>query len=188
MPLAGSMGKRKLICLTGFMGCGKTTIGRRLARQVGCNFADLDTQIEERAGLRINEIFAQKGETAFRDLEHELLSENLERAAGLVRPIVLALGGGTYAQARNVELLRANGIVLWLDVPIETLLARCVAKSHRPLFRDAESFRQLYDQRKPFYERADARIVADGSPHQIVERILAEGIFEQARLRGQVTA
>ncbi len=181
MPSPGTTSRRKLICLAGFMGSGKTTIGRRLARQLAWNFVDLDTRIEEHAGLRITEIFDRLGEPAFREIEHELLLQALGEAAAQDKPTVLALGGGTFAQPHNVELLRSHGgVVIWLDCPIEVLLARCAAITNRPLFRDEASFRQLHEQRRPFYQQADYRVENNAEPHRVVEQILALDIFARA--------
>ena len=179
-----------MICLAGFMGCGKTTVGRLLARQLSWRFVDLDTRIEEQAGLRITEIFDRRGEAAFREIEHEQLIRALGEAAEQDTSTVLALGGGTFAQPRNVELLRAFGVaggsaarggavVIWLDSPIEVLLARCVTMDDRPLFRDEASFRKLYEQRLPFYQQADYRVESNTDPRRVVEQILALGCFDR---------
>src|SRR5574337_1216616 len=104
MPLAGNTPRRNLIFLTGFMGSGKTTVGQLLARQLAWRFVDLDTRIQETAGLRITEIFDRLGEPAFRQIEHEQLLQILGEAAEQDKPTVLALGGGTYAQPQNFEL------------------------------------------------------------------------------------
>jgi shikimate kinase len=180
MPPTGTTPRRKLICLTGFMGSGKTTIGRHLARQLAWSFVDLDTRIEEHAGLRISEIFERLDEPAFREIEHELLIQALAQAAEQVKPMVLALGGGTFAQPRNVERLRANGgVVIWLDCPVEKLLLRCATIANRPLFRDEASFRKLYEERRPFYQLADFRVESSVEPQGVIEQILALGIFER---------
>ncbi len=179
MASLGSASKRKLICLAGFMGCGKTTIGQRLARQLGWRFVDLDTGIEERAGLPITEIFERLGEPVFRQMEHEQLLEALGRAAEQDVPTVLALGGGTFAQPPNMTLLKQNGgPVIWLDCPVEKLLERCVTMSDRPLFRDEASFRKLYEQRRPFYQQADYRVPSNAEPRVVIKRILALGILD----------
>jgi shikimate kinase len=162
------------------MGSGKTTVGRLLARQIGWHFVDLDTRIETGAGLKISALFERLGEPAFRDLEYEELEHSLGEAREQDKALVLALGGGTFAQPRNFELLRAAGsVVIWLDCSIETLLVRCARMSHRPLFRDEKSFRELYEQRRPFYERADYRVASDVEPRQVVSDILALGILER---------
>lgn len=189
MPPTGVSRSRRLVCLTGFMGSGKTTVGRHLARQIGWRFVDLDERIEARAGLDIPSIFERLGEPAFRQLEFEVLARALGEAVEQDRPTVLALGGGTFAQPENVALLRGNGpdssaknrsgtIVIWLDCAMEHLLLRCATMTNRPVFRDEVSFRQLYEQRLPYYRQADHRIESNGEPRQVVERILALGILE----------
>jgi shikimate kinase len=180
MPPASTAPRRKLICLIGFMGCGKTTIGLLLAQQLAWRFVDLDTRIVEHAGLTITEIFDRLGEPAFREIEHERLLRALGEAAEQDASTVLALGGGTFAQPRNVELLRrGNAVVIWLDCSIEILLQRCVMMVDRPLFRDEAGFRTLYEQRRPFYQQADYRVEGEAQPHRVVEQILALGFLER---------
>src|SRR5258708_5374045 len=112
--------KNRTIALAGFMGSGKTTVGSFLARQLAWRFVDLDARIEEASGLRITEIFDRLGEPAFREIEREQLEQALGQAAVQSTPMVLALGGGTYAQPANLELLRASGCAAgWLDCPVE---------------------------------------------------------------------
>lgn len=161
------------------MGCGKTTVGQLLARQMGWHFVDLDTVIEERAGLSIPRIFERMGEPGFRELEHEVLVRILGEAVTRERPTVVALGGGTFAQPQSSAALRdASCSIVWLDCPIEELLARCATITNRPLFRDEKSFRQLYEARLPFYQQADFRVDATAEPRRVVEQILAIGHFE----------
>jgi shikimate kinase len=180
MPPAGETRNRKLICLAGFMASGKTTVGQLLARQMGWHFVDLDTAIEERAGLNIPAIFERLGEPGFRELEHEALQRTLGEATGRQRPTVVALGGGTFAQPQCFELLRSTGCaVVWLHCPVEELLTRCAVITNRPLFRDEASFRNLYEQRLPFYEQADYRVDATAEPRRVVEQILTMGHFEK---------
>jgi len=159
------------------MGSGKTTVGTLLGRQLAWHFVDLDDRIEAAAQILIPEFFERFGEPAFRALEAEQLRAALGRASESRESTVLALGGGTYAQQGAPEFLRGQGIpVIWLDSPIETLLARCMTMKGRPLFRDEASFRALYAQRLPSYELADFRVDASGDPTQVVERILRLGI------------
>lgn len=181
----------KLVCLAGFMGCGKTTAGRLLAQQLGWRFVDLDERIEAQAGLRITDIFERTGEPAFRELERAELARSLGEAASSPVPTVLALGGGTFAQPENLEMLRAAclpagaaraGAIVWLDCPVEQLLSRCVMMDDRPLFRDEESFRKLYDERLPFYRQADVRVEGGDSPRQVVERILASELVSPLKV------
>lgn len=169
---------RRIICLSGFMGSGKSTAGRLLARQTGWPYVDLDKRIVEFTGQTIPEIFAKQGEPAFRDIEHEQLARALGEAAGLDQPRVISLGGGTVTQPRNLTLLREKGAVLiWLRCAIEELLSRCAQITDRPLFRDETSFRQLYLQRLPSYELSDYSVESGGEPMQVVEQIIALGIF-----------
>lgn len=159
------------------MGSGKTTVGTLLARQLAWRFVDLDDRIEETAGLTIPQIFERFGETAFRQMEADQLRTALGRAAEFKEATVLALGGGTYAQAGCPEFLRNSGVpVLWLDSPVEILLARCMTMTGRPLFRDESSFRALHAQRLPSYQLADVRVDSSGDPAQVVSEILKRGI------------
>jgi shikimate kinase len=177
----GAPVNRRLICLIGFMGSGKTTVGALLARQLAWRFVDLDARIEQAAGLCITEIFERLGEPAFREIEHQQLANALGQAAEDATPAILALGGGTFAQSANIDLLRDTGAALiWLDCPMELLLARCVTMTGRPLFRDEHSFRQLYEQRLPFYLQAAYRVDASGAPRHVLEQILTLGILEPA--------
>jgi shikimate kinase len=161
------------------MGSGKTTVGLLLARQLAWRFEDLDARIEEYSGLSIPAMFDRLGESAFRQIESEQLDAALGRAAESREPLVLALGGGTYAQPGMVERLRAAGVVIWLDCPVEQLFARCATMTNRPLFRDEPSFRNLLATRVPFYEQADYRVGGSDEPARIVERILALPPFER---------
>lgn len=163
---------RRLVLLLGFMGCGKTTVGRLLARRLGWAFVDLDEEIERRQGRTIRQIFEESGEPYFRQEERALLEELLQR--GQQNSLVVALGGGTTAQPGSFELLRAHGgITVWLDCPLEELRRRCHGLTQRPLFKDAASFRALFEQRLPFYQQSDFRVAADRSdPDAVVEDIL----------------
>jgi len=183
MPSAGPVPEYRVVCLTGFMGSGKSTVGRLLAAQLAWHFVDLDAEIERESGLSISQIFAQEGEAVFRDIEHECLARVLGLASARNARLVLALGGGTFAQPRNAALIREPGaaqrgaVVIWLDCPAEDLLQRCVLMGDRPLFRDEASFRKLYEERLPHYRQADYRVESGGEPMRVVEQILALGIF-----------
>jgi shikimate kinase len=184
-----------MVCLTGFMGSGKTTIGRQLAARLGWHFVDLDFEIERQTGLSIVEIFEKKGEAVFRDIEHECLIRILGQSYERAGRVVLGLGAGTFVQPRNVAVIRNLGaaqppefaasgpggiVVVWLDCPIEHLLQRCALMGGRPLFRNESSFRQLYLERLPYYQKADYRVESGGEPALVVGRILALGIFGPA--------
>lgn len=160
------------------MGSGKTTIGQLMARQMAWRFVDLDDRIEEAAGLRISEFFERHGEPSFRLLEAAQLRAALGRAQEMRESIVLALGGGTYAQPGAPEFLKSQGVpVIWLDTPIEMLLARCMTMSGRPLFRDEASFRALHAQRVPSYQLADYRVDSSRDPAVVVAEIFRLGVF-----------
>lgn len=168
----GALSRAQILCLAGFMGSGKTTVGTLLARQLAWRFVDLDERIEQAAGLRISEIFERHGEPAFRKLEADQLRASLGRAAELNESLVLALGGGTYAQPGAPEFLRSASIpVVWLDTPVEALLSRCMTMTGRPLFRDEASFRALHSQRVPSYQLADYRVDSSGEPSRVVAEI-----------------
>ncbi len=171
----------QLLCLAGFMGSGKTTVGTLLARQLAWRFVDLDERIESASGIAIPQFFERFGEPAFRQLEADQLRAALGRAAEEQAGMVLALGGGTYAQPGCPEFLRAANVpVLWLDSPPEVLLSRCMTMTGRPLFRDEASFRALYAQRLPSYQLADHRIDSSVEPAHAVAEILRLGIAGSA--------
>ena len=165
---------RKLIYLLGFMGSGKSTVGPLLARGLGWPFIDLDQVIEAGQGVTIREIFEQAGEPFFRQLEQAALTEMAR-----TEPAVIALGGGTFVQPANVEVVReSGGIAIWLDCSVDELRHRCAGMTNRPLFRDPESFAQLLEARLPYYQRADYRLSTEGqSPEEIVESILRLNLF-----------
>jgi shikimate kinase len=170
-----------LVCLAGFMGSGKTTVGRLLAAQLGCRFVDLDERIEEAAGVSIREIFERSGEQQFRDLEFEMLGRVLGEIAEGGGSAVIALGGGTwtFSQTRNRVLLeQAGAAVIWLDCPLEELARRCATMTNRPLFRDESSLRELYHQRLPSYRTAAFRVDGTGEPRKVATRILDLECFQ----------
>jgi shikimate kinase len=164
----------RLIYLLGFMGSGKSTVGALLARELGWPFIDLDTLIEARQGKTIVQIFEETGEAAFRRIEYAALTEVCR-----AEPAVIALGGGTFVQEPNLQLIRATGgATVWLDCTLDELRMRCQGIDNRPLFRDALNFRNLLEQRLPFYRLADYRVSTEGrAPQEVVEEILRLRIF-----------
>ena len=165
------------IYLAGFMGCGKTTVGRKLAERLAWDFVDLDDEIERRAGNEISEIFSNYGEQTFRAIERDALLDQ----ARLVRTgqaRVVALGGGTFADEHNRDTMRRAGLSLWLDVPLEQLWERVSGHGHRPLARDREAFEDLYKKRLEDYAKADFTVAAGaGDPERIVDDVLALSLF-----------
>jgi shikimate kinase len=166
--------RRRLLYLTGFMGSGKSTVGALVAGRLRWPFIDLDATIEAGQGVTIRDIFENAGEAFFRELERAALVE-----ISKTEPAVIALGGGTMAQPMNLDLIReAGGATVWLDSPIEELRRRCEGMHNRPLFRDAASFHQLYQERLPYYRLADYRVATAGlSPEEVAERVLELKIF-----------
>jgi shikimate kinase len=165
------------IYLVGYMGSGKSTIGRRLAEELGWTFADLDEEIESAQGRPISTIFDQDGEPAFRRIEHDALAAHLHRIqAGT--PTVLALGGGAFSRPENRELIANNGISIWLHCPVGTLWERVSLATHRPLARDRARFEALYLTRRPDYAMAEYRIEAcDSDPLVAVASFLELPLF-----------
>lgn len=158
----------KTIFLVGFMGSGKSTVGRALAALRCCGFVDLDEQIEAREQKEISRIFEEKGESYFREIESRVLL-----SLDLSSPKVVALGGGTFTFPRNMEFIERQGVSIYLDCPFELAVARCEAYQHRPLFlQDPVRLAQLYQARLPFYQRADLRVqVGHAPPEAVAQKI-----------------
>lgn len=165
------------IYLVGFMGSGKSTVGRALARHLGWRFADLDDDIESRERLTIPEIFDQRGEEEFRRLEHEALEFRVKDIARGI-PWIVAVGGGCFAQSANLDLMQNHGISIWLDAPLEVVRSRVAHSTHRPLARDPEKFEELFNRRRESYEKADYRIsVGHEGSQGALDEILKLPIF-----------
>ena len=142
------------VYLTGFMGSGKTTIGRRLAEISGVPFVDLDEAFEARARKTVREAFAEHGEPWFREREAELL-----RGTADLPGAVVALGGGTFVFPENAAFVKKHGTSVFLDVPFDVIAARLAGKSmDRPLFRSVEEARALYEARLPYHRIADRTV------------------------------
>lgn len=160
------------VYLVGFMGSGKSTIGRLLARRLGWSFFDTDDEIESAEKTGISEIFEQRGEAGFRRIETEIVRRHallIERG----RPAVLALGGGAFAQPENRRILEDRGVTVWLDCPFEIVSRRTAQASHRPLARDPEKMSALYQSRRESYALADIHVaIRSDDPAEAVEAIL----------------
>jgi len=163
------------VVLIGFMGTGKTSIGKLLAVKLGCAFVDLDHKIELDNNMKIPEIFKKYGEEYFRKLEKDAVKEVSER-----RGIVISTGGGTVKDFENMELLKKNGIVICLTADIEEILSRTENKGERPVLdkNDKEqgnrraAIEKLLAERKKFYDQADYKVdTTNWSPLQIIDDI-----------------
>ena len=176
-----------LICLIGFMGAGKSGVGKSLAQRLGCRFLDLDEMVESREARTIADIFALSGESGFRRVEKSALKELLTARSLSGTSMVLSLGGGAILQPDNRALLeRAGAIIVFLSASAQELWQRCVTKQTlggdirlRPLLKDESSFRQLYAERLPQYEQAEITVSTSGKSvdqtAEEVHRALQEG-------------
>ena len=164
-----------MITLTGFMGSGKTTVGKVLADFLGCPFMDLDDLIVKKAGKSIPEIFAQDGEPAFRQLEARLLRQTVEKYTE--NTLVLALGGGAVTMPASAALLRDKTVCIYLRASLETLLSRLVGETAgRPLAND--SLAERLAAREPIYEEtAHVVIDTDGlTPDEVADEIIISAL------------
>jgi shikimate kinase len=165
------------IYLVGFMGCGKSSVGRALAEELGWSFIDLDEDIETCAGAPIAHIFDTHGEANFRALETEALKKRVQIARS-GQPQVISLGGGAFTIEQNIELVLNHGVTVWLDAPFDVIERRIAQETHRPLARDPVRVKELFDQRRGGYALADYRIeTGEDDPTAIVARIMALPLF-----------
>lgn len=147
------------VFFVGFMGAGKTSVSRRLARICGVSSVDMDTYLERREGKRVKEIFAEVGEEGFRTIETDVLRE----LAGKSEPLLISCGGGVVTRAENRDILRESGFVVHLVVTADEAAGRISDISTRPLFQNVEAARTRCTERAPLYESvADAQVNTAG--------------------------
>lgn len=177
-PAARQTGNAQAVILIGFMGAGKSSVGRAMSAQLGWAFTDLDDRIESRERRKVAEIFRDAGDAGFRHAEHAALKDLLaELETGGEK--IIALGGGAFVQKRNARLIEAAGIPsVFLDAAPEELWERCREQAERdgidrPLMRDQEDFRRLYQIRFPQYSKAWFR---QETSSKEIEQIAAEVI------------
>ena len=158
--------KADKIYLVGFMAAGKTSVAKALARRLGWEVLDIDESIEQRERMPVADIFAKRGEAYFRTLERMIVAEQLGR-----RHVVVATGGGTFADAQNRAAINGDGLSVWLDVPLDRLVDRIPADGRRPLAADRATFERLYHVRRAAYEQAHLRLDAS--------RVSVDALVEQ---------
>jgi len=158
---------RRSIVLTGMMGVGKSSIGRRLGTRLGIPFVDADAEIEKAAGMSIADIFARHGEADFRSGEQRVIARLLEGG-----PQVLATGGGAVMNADTRALIKAKGVSIWLNAEFDVLMRRISKRKHdRPMLQTADpaaTLRELLAAREPFYAQADLTVQSREVPHDAI--------------------
>jgi thiamine-phosphate pyrophosphorylase len=169
LDLARRRVRQGRIYLVGFMGSGKTAIGRRLAERLGLPFVDLDAEIERTSGKTIRALFEESGEAAFRDREEAFLAgtESLPQA-------VVATGGGCFVREQNRARIEKLGRSVFLDVPLALVRARLTGKTDRPLFQSPEQLGSLFVERDPFYRMAAVHVSLSGAEtiEEAADRVL----------------
>ncbi|MCL4170648.1 UNVERIFIED_CONTAM: hypothetical protein GTU68_066736 [Idotea baltica] len=164
------------------MGCGKSTVGKRLAQRLGLDFIDADTEIERAANMTVAEIFAEHGEPYFRSGEERVIARLLGEG-----PQVLATGGGAFLSDATRAEIAERGLSIWLQVDFETVMARVRRRSTRPLLQNQDpegTMRKLMADREPVYAKAALTVISKDVPHEaVVDQIvvtLADHLFGSA--------
>lgn len=159
------------IVLTGFMGTGKTEVGRILAQRLGYTLLDADSIIEQEQKMKITEIFQRFGEPYFRDIEADVIRRLSERDR-----VVISTGGGVVLRQENMENLRKKGVIVCLTASPETILKRTSNDSSRPLLQVEDPLKRIKEMlefRRPYYEKSDIMIDTEGkSPVEVAEEII----------------
>ena len=168
-----ALGNRSIVMI-GLMGCGKSSVGRRLANAIGLPFNDADEEIEKAAGKSIPDIFADYGEAHFRDRESRIIARLLSSG-----PQILATGGGAYMRPETREMIAASGIAVWLRADLSVLMNRVLRRDNRPLLKTADpeaKMRQLIDERYPVYALADITVDSRETSHEDTVRQVIAGL------------
>ena len=169
--ILAALGDRSIV-LVGMMGAGKTSVGKRVAARLGLPFVDADHAIEEAANKTIPEIFAEHGESYFRDGERRVIQRLLKEGRQ-----VIATGGGAFVSPETRAAIAAAGVAVWLKADVPLLFERVKKRSHRPLLQTADpegTLRRLVEERYPVYALADITVESRDVPHEaMVEDVLA---------------
>lgn len=177
--LRAALGTRSLV-LVGLMGCGKSSVGRRLAAKLGLQFVDADEEIEKAHRKSINEIFADHGEAYFRDGERRVIARLLGSG-----PQVLATGGGAFINPETRAKIKESGLSIWLKAELPVLMRRVLKRDTRPLLKDADPeavMRELMEARYPVYAEADVTVVSRDVPHEIIVNEILEALRQSPAL------
>jgi shikimate kinase len=163
--LLALLGERSIV-LVGLMGCGKSSVGRRLASRLGLSFVDADEEIERVAAKSIVEIFADHGEAYFRDGERRVIARLLSTG-----PQVLATGGGAFINPDTRAKIRERGVSIWLRAELPVLMRRVSKRDTRPLLKSGDpeaTMRDLMAKRYPIYAEADLTVESRDVPHDVI--------------------
>lgn len=162
------------VVLVGLMGVGKSTIGRRLAKQIGWHFVDSDEEIEIAAGCSVADIFSIHGEPIFRDLEKRVITRLVTET-----PLVLATGGGAWMQEPVRAIIKQHATSVWLRADLDVLIERVSKRNHRPLLAGGDKrsiMARLMDERYPVYATADLVVDSNSGPHERVVELVLEAL------------
>lgn len=171
--LRDALGERSIV-MVGLMGCGKSSVGRRLANVLDLPFVDADDEIETAAGKTISEIFADYGEAHFRDREWRIIDRILRSG-----PMVLATGGGAFMRPETRESIGAAGFSVWLKAELPVLMNRVMRRDNRPLLKTAnpeEKMRMLIAERYPVYALADITVESREASHEVVVQAILKAL------------
>ncbi len=167
------------IFLCGMMGTGKSLIGKHVARKLNLPFTDLDSQIESETGKKIPQIFEEKGESGFREIEKNTLINYLYDPKG-----VLALGGGSLQNQELVDLIKNSGILIFIDTPNEILLSRLKKSRRRPMINGLDTdqlkklIEKLLEERKPFYNQANIIVSGAAKSYEITTDLIIKELIK----------
>ncbi len=171
---------KKIIAIVGLMGVGKTTLGAKLAGRMKYYFIDCDQEIEDREGKTIKEIFAEKGEKHFREIEKKIIKEIVLRDEN----IILSLGGGAFVDPETREVLKEKAITIWLFASVNDILHRIGNKNTRPLLNKKnkrEVLEELIKKRYPIYAEADFKFNTSTENHEVLINKIIKKIRENEK-------